>query len=376
MITLSVLIIIAYGLLIGFFILGFDRVFNFHAEASSVKKAKFSIIIPFRNEAINLPALLQSIKNIHYPENKFEVIFVNDASNDAYEQILQSFKIQNPGISSHLLNNIRKSNSPKKDAIETAIKTATFDWIITTDADCLLPKNWLITLDAFIQKESPKMIVAPVTYSDEKSFFAAFQLLDFMSLQGSTIGGFGFKKPFLCNGANLCYDKKSFFEIKAFEGNESIGSGDDIFILEKMVQHFPLDVKYLKSEEAIVKTQAVNTFSELVQQRIRWASKTSAYQNSFGKLVGTIVFATNVLLVFLFFLAILNLVNWQYLGLVFLVKFNIDFILLLKTATFFRQQPLLKKYFFSSLIHPFFIVFTGLLSLGKGYQWKGRKFSK
>ena len=41
-----------------------------------------------------------------------------------------------------VLSNIQElSNSPKKDAISTALKDAKNNWIITTDADCLLPEN-------------------------------------------------------------------------------------------------------------------------------------------------------------------------------------------------------------------------------------------
>ena len=72
-----------------------------------------------------------------------------------------------------------------------------------------MPKLWLKTLDAFIQKHNPEMIIAPVTYSVSNTFFEQFQLLDFLSLQSATIAGFGIGKPFLCNGANLTYKKKS-----------------------------------------------------------------------------------------------------------------------------------------------------------------------
>jgi len=69
-------------------------------------------------------------------------------------------------------------------------------------------------------------------------------------------------------------------------------------------------------------------------------------------------------------------VNWMHIGLAFIVKFNVDFLLLYKTASFFKQETVLKNYFLSSLIHPFFIAFTAILSFGKGYQWKGRNFTK
>ena len=144
------------------------------------------------------------------------------------------------------------------------------------------PKN---TFDNFIQKNKPKTICAPVTYQVKNTLLEQFQLLDFISLIGTTIGAFGIKNPFLCNGANLCYSKKVFFEVKGFDGNNSISSGDDIFLLEKVLEMYPMDVHFLKSKKSIVSTKPEPTLNKLIQQRIRWASKTSATNNWFGKLV-------------------------------------------------------------------------------------------
>ena len=109
---------------------------------------------------------------------------------------------------------------------------------------------------------------------------------------GCTIGGFGIKKPFMCNGANLCYSKEIFHELNGFEGNNHLASGDDIFLLEKMFKHFPKKTKYLKSDKALIITSAEPTLKKLFQQRIRWASKSTSYSNRFTKIVGLIVLLT------------------------------------------------------------------------------------
>ncbi len=226
----------------------------------------FSIIIPFRNEAENLSALLNSISKINYPKKKFEIILVNDDSNDDSVEIIEKSKIQNPKSKISVINNQQKSGSPKKDAIDLAVKKSKFDWIITTDADCVLPEDWLKVLSEFIRAKKPKMIVMPVLYLNQNNFLTNFQILELLSLQGVTMGGFGINKPFLCNGANLCYEKICFFEFDGFSGNEKIASGDDIFMLEKMVNKHPSHVKYLKSKEVIVKTKTENKFSDLIDQ--------------------------------------------------------------------------------------------------------------
>jgi cellulose synthase/poly-beta-1,6-N-acetylglucosamine synthase-like glycosyltransferase len=105
------------------------------------------------------------------------------------------------------------------------------EWIITTDADCVVPKNWLSTLDNYIQSSNVNMI-AGVTY-DCKNSFTSFPTADLVSLQGATIGSFGIGKGFMCNGANLAYKKSLFQELNGFQGNDTIASGDDVFLLQK-----------------------------------------------------------------------------------------------------------------------------------------------
>ena len=86
----------------------------------------------------------------------------------------------------------------------------------------------------FSKVNNSVMMVGPVSYNILKhSFLENFQLLDFLSLQAATLGGFGIKKPFLCNGANLAYKKTVFTKLNGFQGNENIASGDDIFLFEK-----------------------------------------------------------------------------------------------------------------------------------------------
>ena len=275
-----------------------------------------------------------------------------------------------------VISNIRKTNSPKKDAITSAIDIAKYDWIVTTDADCMLPKFWLDTFDAYIQTHQPELVVAPVTYEEPENFIERFQLLDVLSLQGATIGGFGIKLPFLCNGANLTYKKTLFQSLQGFSGNEHIASGDDIFLLEKAIKNDKNSVKYLKSKNAIVITKAQPNAENLIAQRVRWASKTSAYQNSFGKIIGLVVILMNMMIVSLVALSITNLINYKILMYVLLIKFYIDLLLIYKSAEFFEQKEILKTYIPSFFIYPFFVVYIAFLSAFSGYKWKSRHFKK
>jgi glycosyltransferase involved in cell wall biosynthesis len=372
MIIFVAFITILYLTLIGSFIYGFDKIKVFHSNNIS-PKTKFTVVIPFRNEARNLPALLQSIKSLQYPENLFEVILINDDSVDNSAEIIKSF-IGHTNQSVKIISNERQTASPKKDAIALAIRHAKNDWIITTDADCILPEYWLNSYETHIQNSKAYCIAAPVTYNIENTFLNNFQILDLLSLQGATIGGFGIRKPFLCNGANFAYKKNLFNELNGFSGNTQIASGDDIFLLEKIAHAYPKKLFYLKDKNAIVKTASQVSWHKLVSQRIRWASKTSAYHNWFGKITGGIVFLMNSLLVLVVPLFLLGYFNPKAFLSLLIIKFSLDLLLIYKSAQFFEQQSIIKTYPLGFIIYPIFSVYIALKSLCSDYKWKDRTF--
>lgn len=381
MILFFTIITVLYLLLILALAFGFDKIDDFKVEDIKVE-TKFSVIIPFRNEAENLPELLASLSELNYPKSHYEIIFVDDDSQDDSVDIISNINDIIPSIFGttrtdiRVINNIRTSNSPKKDAITSAIKTAEHDWIVTTDADCILPKFWLDTLDCFIQKKQCEMVVAPVTYHTINSFLKRFQFLDFLSLIGATIGGFGIGKPFLCNGANLAYSKALFLKLNGFDGNDSIASGDDIFLLQKAIKHNKEAIKFLKSRAAIVKTKPQPTLKTLISQRKRWAAKTSSYNSVFGKIVGLIVLLMNAVLVCGFVLVLFGLLHYKSILYIFIIKSLVDFLLLFKTIRFLEQENYLSSFIFSSVLYPFFSVYIAFVSLFSKYKWKGRSFNK
>ena len=83
-------------------------------------------------------------------------------------------------------------------------------------------------------------------------------------------------------------------DLKGFEENNKIASGDDVFLFEKFQVAYPKQIHFLKSTSAIVNTSPVKTWKELIHQRMRWAAKSSSYGLLTGKLVGLIVLIMNV----------------------------------------------------------------------------------
>lgn len=367
-----ILVLLIYVVTIAQLVYGFNRI-KTHVVTEKTPQTFFAIVVPFRNEAENLTDLLNSFKNLHYPKALFEIILVDDFSEDQSVRLVYNWRMENGAFQFTLLENIKISGSPKKDAIARAIPIIKNDWIVTTDADCILPQNWLLTLDSYIQNHEVSMLAGSVSHEKRNSFIGHFQQLDLMSLQGATMGSFGLGLGFMCNGANFCYKKSLFGELGGFGGNTDKASGDDVFLLQKAVAKYPEKVQYLKSGNNIVLTKPLNNWGDLFQQRVRWASKTSSYQSAFGKDLAVIVFFGNLAIVAGLVLAILRIIPWGGPAVLFVLKFVIDTILLYKTNKFLSQQRL-RYLFLGSLFYPFFSVSVALYALVFGYRWKGRKF--
>jgi cellulose synthase/poly-beta-1,6-N-acetylglucosamine synthase-like glycosyltransferase len=231
------------------------------------------------------------------------------------------------------------------------------------------------------------MIVAPVSIDTTHpvSLINAYEQLDFLSLMGATIGGFGIRLPFLCNGANLAYEKEAFITVNGYTNNDHIASGDDHFLLEKFVETFPKKVRYLNSLDAGVTTQPQSSWKTLFSQRIRWASKTSGYTFWFSKMVGLLVFLANFItallllmipFVFLGEYAFAKAYPKQLILFSLLFKYTVDLLLLARTASFFNRNSYLKWYPFIMLLYPFITTFIALKALTSSYEWKGRRFKQ
>lgn len=362
---LFALVLFLYTALITQLALGIVKMNKQNPIEISVPKTTFSIIVPFRNEAENLPILLESIEKLNYPIELFEVILIDDESEDRWKMEDGRWKTD-----VRVIPNQRKSNSPKKDAIEMAIQIAKHDWIVTTDADCEVPENWLQVFDSQIQKKDVKMCIGSVGYTSETGFLHDFQNNDFLSLQGVTAGSFGIGKPFMCNGANFAYEKTFFNQLNGFEGNNNLASGDDVFLLQKALKVASEKIAYLGNIN-IVFTKSCDSWKTLLHQRVRWASKTSAYASWYPKILGMVVFVTNLSSLILLILPIYQLNLWEMTAYFFVMKFAIDFMFLKFSSAYFRIP--FKNFLSSFLAYPFFTALVvGSAFYGK-FEWKERQ---
>lgn len=380
-ITPLLILFILYALLLFFYRKNWLQMPLVKAAENYNPSTSISVIIPARNEAANIAACLFSVIEQDYPGNLFEIIVVDDHSEDNTAEIAIRLSEMYPNLSCIRLKTTDENiTAYKKKALETGIKAAKGSLIVTTDADCIVPENWLKNMAAYYESKKAVFIAAPVlippvTLREGATvrLVTLFQSLDFLTLQGITGASVFANFHTMCNGANLAYEKKVFEEAEGFAGIDTIASGDDMLLMYKIYKKYPDRVHYLKSKEVIVVTQPAFTWKAFFNQRIRWASKASVYDDKRIFWVLLIVYLFNLVLLVAFVTAFFLSGLWFYWLSVFLLKILYELFFLAPVAKFFDQQKLLWWFPFMEPLHIIYTVIAGFLGNFKKYEWKGRK---
>ncbi|MFD2203953.1 glycosyltransferase [Shivajiella indica] len=330
-----------------------------------------TIIVPFRNEETNLNRIFESIIGLEY--RPVQVIFVNDKSEDKGKAILEQLIGQNQDldIDFQLLEN---SGTGKKEAVLTALTNAFGNYIFTTDVDCTLPKYWIEILLNQLSKTNVKMTAGPVMCLGGKNFFDHFQQIEWASIVLVTQTGFELGNPIMCSAANMAYKKDAFSEIDPYKGNLKHLSGDDEFLLKKMIAKYGVDaVSYIPHN--LVWTQAQKSWKDLISQRIRWVSKWKLHDSIFHSLISFGPWAIQVIFLLSFLLFFQGLVGYMVFAFLWISKFIVERKALSKVLLSFQINHGPLAYFLTSMIHPFYLFCIGIGSLFGKYEWKGRSSS-
>ena len=334
-----------------------------------------SIIVPFRNEEENIIANLTSIESQFYPEDKFEVIYIDDLSEDQSLELLKH-NIKKKNIRVLSVPDDFSKNAHKKRAVRYGIENAKGMIIITTDADCIHNEEWLKSIAQSFDALTG-FISGPVEFETDDTLFSEFQKLEFAGLVLCGAGLIGAGHPTICNAANIAYRKKVFDEVGGFKDQMNLSSGDDELLMQKISKDSDFKVKFCIDKKAIVKTYANKTISDFYQQRKRWASKGLFYSNK--GLVLKLIF------IYAFYI---GLIVQIILGLTFHSLFLISFFLSITLKVIFEFRIISKgkeilfndlqlKYLLIAEIFQIpYIIFTGLVGAFGNYFWKSRKLKR
>ncbi len=335
-----------------------------------VKWPSVSVVLPARNEAEVLERTLQSLMRQDYPGH-WDVIVVDDRSDDSTPEILHELASQFGRLRSIRVSGSRPQ-SPKKHALALGIAASSGEIIVTTDADCQYDAGWLRCLVTHMTPEVG--VVAGITVFDLEGepvpVWQSVQWLDFFVQNFLAAGAIGAGIAGSCNGSNLAYRREVYTAISGFgESNRQV-SGDDVLFAQRVARLSKWRMAFSIDPETTVKSLPVDSFAQMLHQRLRWASKGLAYRGSMlGFLFG--VYGYYLLIAAAPFVLMAGSAFAPAVAGVIAVKFCSDIAVVSVACRMFRQNRLLKYFPLYAIAHTYFTPIFGIGGLLMPYRWKG-----
>jgi cellulose synthase/poly-beta-1,6-N-acetylglucosamine synthase-like glycosyltransferase len=335
-----------------------------------------SVIIAARNEERHIHKCLTAILNQTYPKNKYEIIVIDDRSEDRTAEIVRSAAVNHRQISLLQIKDSSPQIASKKRAIDLGIRNAKGKIIVTTDADCRPGPCWISELVKYFEPDVG-LVAGFNPYKTETSqnpIFHQMLALDYFAMACVAAASAGLGYPMSCSGGNLAYRKEVYLQIGGFNNISNWVSGDDDFFLEQVRQNTNWKIRYAAHPKTFVPTEPPENVEAFIHQRIRYASKSRHYKTPV-----TLALVMVYLLNFLLLLGLLLLCfSPKFLPIWFagyLTKTMAEFTFLKKGQKVFQMQFKSFVFLLTAVLHPIYIVLAGLLGQVANFQWKGVNYS-
>jgi len=355
-----------YSAMILFAISGWQKL---RSEPVNDQHIGVSVLVAARNEAENIEAILSDLLKQDYPPDLFEVIVIDDGSDD--DTLQKCTRLKETHLTLKVLSN--KNGEGKKAALKTGIEQASYSLIAAVDADCRVSNQWLKTMVSQWKSESTKMLLGPVVLAPSPTLFQQIQSQEMLATMGLTGGAAAYGKPVMANGANIMFDKEAFNEIGGYENNGN-PSGDDVFTMLKMDEKWPGSIDFTKDFRAIVQTSPQENFSEFWQQRKRWLSKKSGYSNKWVRASAWITYAANVTglaalltVMFNFGSSYMDELLW-----LLFIKTIMDLMIIRTVRKDLQPDCSMWNIIPAEIFIVTYVSIIGLIGNAKKYTWKGR----
>jgi len=369
-IILLLLLLVPYLLILGYLSRGFNHLEEYH---SSDKQPKVSVIVCAHNEEKNILRCLDHLSAQSYPKEKLEFLIVDDRSTDTTSKIIVEFSKKDNRVKLITMTDIVEDFAPKKRAIDTAIKQASGEIILLTDADGRPSETWISEMTLHFT-DSTDMVIgyAPYTIDPKYSITKKLLALEYLSHAAVASASTGIGSPLTCVGTNMGYRKKLYEEVNGFGEYKNILSGDDDLFLTRVREFNRYSICYVTSVNAQVKNAPPQTEEKFIQQRMRYASKGLIYPKNIS--IGLVLyFLFNFLILSGILMGILSDKVFQYTLAVFIIKGIADFFFMKKAASTLHDLRSMDVFLIGEILHIPYVVIFGILGQFKRFNWGGKK---
>ena len=203
-------------------------------EQKNLGAPDVSVLMAVRNEEKNLGELLDQLKHQDYPEDKYEIIVVNDRSTDSTGAIISEQCGRDKRINCITIDRVPTGWAPKKWALNSAVEASNGEILLFTDGDCSVEKSWITTMISSFYDKKVGMVAGPSPLESTSSgILGDMLLLDSMAQDALAAGAISRGIPLSCSGRNLAIRRKAFEAVGGYNDTKDILSGDDdLFIAE------------------------------------------------------------------------------------------------------------------------------------------------
>ncbi|MDP5171540.1 MAG: glycosyltransferase [Bacteroidia bacterium] len=331
-----------------------------------------SVIVAARNEEDNIEACIRSICQQNYNQDLWELILIDDRSQDHTREVAFRVLQDYPLVKARVLS---ATGEGKKSAIDQGVRQATGEWILQTDADCEVKKDWLLSMSRWMTPENG-FISGPIELLPGKPWIERLQAIETLGLvtlgAGSLLAGF----PNMANGANMAYRRALFICLGGFQHSIKVASGDDEFLLQAIEAEGTYRLAFAHTYEAVVSTSPLPDWASLRRQRLRWVSKARSYVNRRTNAIQAMSWLG--FLSFPWWLALGFCYPWAWgiFGGMVVVKIMADHWLMKSGAKFLHRLPWLQWLWLLELVYVPYVLWIGVAgNLTTSYRWKDRVVS-
>ena len=232
-----------------------------------------SVVVWTRDSYEYLMELLPLLLNQDYPD--FEIVVVNDCSEDGTEDYLKDLERIEPRIKPVFLHQHLNFFNGKKFPLSVGIKSAKNDLLILTDVNCKPDTNkWLRSVvDCYKRNTEVVIGYCPIMY--RKGLLNRIMRFDCIQQGLFSLSSAMKGHPYLGTGKNLSYRKELFYRNKGFTSHYTTSVGDDDLFIGQVATKKNTEV--LIDAENAIRTMPTNNFSFWMHQKSRRYSTIPQY---------------------------------------------------------------------------------------------------
>ncbi len=350
-----------------YYLFFFSRLAFYKSKQKNISQTHpVSVIICSRDEAANLVKNLPGVLIQKY-STTHEVIVINDNSLDESKYVLEEYQRTYRQLQLIELKQEARFIPGKKFPLSVGIKTAKYEIVLLTDADCVPASEFWIEKMQQGYSDGTEIVLGYGAFHKKKNLLnklirwetlhTALQYLSY-ACAGMTYMGVG---------RNLSYKKAIFFRHKGFSAHNHVPGGDDDLFINKAATK--KNTAIVIDAEAFTLSDAPATWKQWINQKNRHYTTSKYYKATHKFLLG--LYAFSHFLFYPLFIISIFFVSWKLCMLIFSVRLILQIIMLFNVTSKLNERDLFPWFLILDVwMFFYYLIFSSSLFKRPKKKWK------